>query len=396
MSPPFEYRPLQEESEEAFVQRLDAQCFLGTTANAERYFNQIGANNFRVLCQGTQPIGGLSILPMGQWFGGQRVPMAGIASVGILPEHRGDGGAIALMRATIQELYERDLPISVLYPATQRLYRKALYEQGGTYCGWEIRVDQIQISERSLPLNSISPDIETLKPIYQRYAARHNGPVDRHRSIWMQKVDPGLIAPESAPEIYAYQVGVAPNPEGYIVFSQKREDGQGVLTIRDWTAVTVEAARSLWAFLAGHRSQVDIIRWRGGVVDPMLPLLPEQSARMTFAERWMLRILNLPLALEARGYAAGVSGELHLKIRDEDIATNTGAWILTVTGGQGTVTPGGRGDLNLSIQAMASLYTGLMTPYELRWIGWLDGSDESVAIATQLFAGPSPWMPDFF
>jgi len=78
------------------------------------------------------------MIPMGQWWGSQRVPMTGIAGVGVTPEYRGTGVAIALVQDTVKELHRQGVPLSVLYPATQHLYRKAGYEQAGTACWWEI------------------------------------------------------------------------------------------------------------------------------------------------------------------------------------------------------------------------------------------------------------------
>lgn len=387
----FDYRPLANLADVQRFKALDAQFFLGTSKDADTYFDQVGIENFRSIWQKDEMIGGLSILPMGQWWEGRRVSMAGIASVGIAPQHRGKGGAIALMRSAVQEMYGRGIPLSVLYPATQRLYRKAGYEQGGIRCAWEMRTDQIHIREPLLPLMPIAPDPDILRPIYIQYAALHTGLCDRHRSIWLQRTQP-----KADETVYAYQVGPVEHPQGYIVFTQSRDSGQGTLTIRDWAALTVEAAITLWSFLFSHRSQVTRLQWTGGTSDPMRLLLPEQSAQMIDHEHWMIRIVNVVAALEARGYPPTVNADLHLKIDDDVIKTNTGTVVLSVSNGIGTVQPGGRGDLELSIRGLAALYAGFYSPYHLRWMGWLAGCDDSVAIAQHLFSGSSPWMGDFF
>ncbi|MEO1521391.1 MAG: GNAT family N-acetyltransferase [Cyanobacteria bacterium J06633_2] len=385
------YRPLANDQEKQLFQSLDAQCFVGSDSGAETYLNQVGAENFRVLCRSEQIVGGLCILPMRQWWGGQRVSMAGIAAVGIFPEYRGDGSAIHLMRSGIQELYDSGFAISVLYPATQRLYRKAGYEQGGTRCAWEIRTDQIGRFERSLPITPISPEPDVLNPIYEQYASQYNGLSDRHSSIWQQK-----LYTKADELIYGYGVGSVETPQGYVVFTQKRDQEGGILSIRDWTATTVEAATSLWNFLYGHRSQIDRVRWSSGISDPMLPLLAEQVAQMTGIEYWMLRIINVPLALEQRGYPPHVTGEFHFQVQDDGLEANTTSYVLTVEKGRGTVQTGGRSDTQLTIRALASLYSGRHHPQKLKWLGWLTGPDDSLAIAAQIFAGSPPWIAEFF
>jgi predicted acetyltransferase len=58
-----------------------SQCFNDQSPNGwQTYSNRIGLENFRVIRQAGQIIGGLSIYQMGQWYGSECVPMAGIAS----------------------------------------------------------------------------------------------------------------------------------------------------------------------------------------------------------------------------------------------------------------------------------------------------------------------------
>jgi len=152
MSPQFEYSTLANPEDIQKLGNILDQCFVGSPGDSETYIDRVGAENLRLLRQSQQIAGGLATIAMGQWFGGQRVPMTGIAAVGIAPEYRGTGAAIAMMQHTLKELYANGVPISVLYPATQRLYRKAGYEQGGSACTWEISTQSIQVREQPLAL----------------------------------------------------------------------------------------------------------------------------------------------------------------------------------------------------------------------------------------------------
>ncbi|MGF1498985.1 MAG: enhanced intracellular survival protein Eis [Elainellaceae cyanobacterium] len=383
-----EYGVPASEEDIQFLKAVEMQCFLGTPEMGDRYFQQIGIDNFRLVRRGSRRIGGLSVLNMGQWFGGKRVSTAGIASVGIAPEHRGSGAALGMMERVIQESYEQGMALSTLYPAAQRLYRRAGYEQGGCQCGWELDPERIRLTEQDLPIGAIAPARETLEPIYAQVAQHHNGNLDRHDSIWQQI----LFATAEEP-VYAYLVGTT--PQGYIVLRQKSGD-EARLVIADWVALTAAAGRRLWSFLASHRSQVDKIRWQGSPVDGMTFLLPEQIATLRYIERWMVRIVNAPLALESRGYPPHLDTELHLHLTDPLLEVNNGPLILAVADGQGAVKPGGRGELSLDIMGLASLYTGLFTPWHLQRLGQVEGTEGAIATATALFAGPTPWMPDFF
>jgi predicted acetyltransferase len=85
-----------------------------------------------------------------------------------------------------------------------------------------------------------------------------------------------------------------------------------------------------------------------------------------------------------------------LEVRDELIAENNDRFILSVSNGRGEVNKGGKGELKVDIRGLAPLYTGLFTPHQLQLAGQVDATETALLAATQLFAGVSPWMPDFF
>ncbi|MDF0556531.1 sterol carrier protein domain-containing protein [Kamptonema sp. UHCC 0994] len=155
-------------------------------------------------------------------------------------------------------------------------------------------------------------------------------------------------------------------------------------------------SRRLWTLIADHRSQIKKVIWRSSIVDPFLLLLSEQTARIRSLERWMARIINVSLALEKRGYPQGIETELHLKVCDSLLTENNGNFILSVSGGRGEITRGGRSDLQLDVGGLASLYTGLFTPHQLQLTDRLQSTDDALNLATLIFAGPQPWLPDFF
>ncbi|MBF2080333.1 MAG: GNAT family N-acetyltransferase [Synechococcales cyanobacterium T60_A2020_003] len=386
-----EYGVLHDETQARAMSQLVAQCFLAKPEDCDEYLDRIGRDRFRILSDGSQVRGGLALLPMAQWWHGNLVPMTGIAAVGVAPEYRGSGTAIALIRHMLRELYDQQTPLSVLYPATQRLYRKAGYEQAGSQCRWEVPLAQIHIQERSLPWFSLEPTAEILTPLYRQKAQIHNGHLDRASAIWVE-----ILRSKPEEMLHAYGVGAPDSPQGYLLFTQKDNPSGATLHVRDWVALTPAAGRSLWSFAANHRSQVHHLRVPGGLTDPLLLLLPEQTARLASSISWMLRLVHVPRALEQRGYPALLETELHLEIRDEVLPENQGRFTLAIAHGSGTVTPGGSGALKIDIRGLSALYAGHATPYALHQIGLLDGDGESLAIASQIFATSPAWMPDFF
>ncbi|MBV9388670.1 MAG: GNAT family N-acetyltransferase [Chroococcidiopsidaceae cyanobacterium CP_BM_ER_R8_30] len=392
----FEYGTVSNPEDAQQLGVIINQCFNDPSPSSWQTYSQdiVGLENFRIVCQAGKIIGGLAILHMGQWYGCECVPMAGIAAVGIAPEHRGTGAVFELLKLTLKELYARGVPLSTLYAATQRPYRKVGYEQAGICCSWEILTNSIQLSDRTLPMQPVIPICqETFYNLYHQKAKVTNGHLDRNHSIWKLVVEPRK---ESEDIFYAYLIGTESQPEGYIIFTQKREENSNLIYIRDWAVLTAAAARRFWTFLADHRSMVKKIRWRSSTVDPLMLLLPEQTNNIRFSEHWMLRVIDVSQALAKRGYPLGIETELHLEVFDDLLPENNGKFVLSVAQGRGEVTKGGRGELQLDVCGLAPLYTGLFTPHQLKFAGKLEAKATALLAATQIFADLLPWMPDHF
>jgi predicted acetyltransferase len=391
MSPPhsFNVQTPTDTTELLQLGHILAQCFNVVPTDESTYLSRIGRENVRILRHANEMIGGLGILPMGQWYNSARVSMAGIAAVAIAPEFRGKGAAIALIQHTLRELQARDLAISVLYPATQTLYRKAGYEQAGTLCQWEVPTQTIQIRDYTLPMQSVPLEASEFAALYQQKARSTNGNLDRNSAIWSTK----LNAPKDT-VIYAYKIG---DPaEGYVIYHTQESDRQMELLVKDWVLLTPAAIRRFWTFLADHRSQIDTVLWHSSPVDALSLFFPEQTAKRRSLNRWMTRIVNLPQALEQRQYPQSIQAKLHLEIQDELLSNNQGKWILEVANGHGKVTPGGQGDLQLNIRNLAPLYTSLFSAQQLQQCDRLTGTPQAIALASQIFNSPIPWTPDFF
>jgi predicted acetyltransferase len=122
----------------------------------------------------------------------------------------------------------------------------------------------------------------------------------------------------------------------------------------------------------------------------------EQDYTVSYFQQWLLRMLDVPAALAARGYPKGVSGEVHLAVLDDMLPANDGPVILSVADGRADVRPGGEGTVVVDVRGLSALYSGYLPPAALQTAGYLKGPDEDLALLTTFFAGPVPWMPDHF
>jgi predicted acetyltransferase len=357
---------------------------------------------------GGRMVGSALFLDMRQWWHGRAVPMAGVAGVKVAPEYRGRGVGRAVMTALTDLMAERGYPLSALYPATMTIYRSL---------GWEIAGHR---HEAVLPARSLftlaKPDDETAAAIRRpgpddtarvlevigraHQNARDCGPVTYDEATvrrWLTR--PGRYADDDR---YAYLA-----LDGFLGYRWHR--GNDEIFIDQLAAVSAQTSRALWAVAASNSSVVEAVRAQVGLSDPLWWMLREQDAKIADRESWMLRLLDAPAAIAARGFPA-TDLAVPLRITDDLRPANSGRWDLTVRAGEGRLSrhrtgpgsaspagssPSRQAPLALGARGLAALYAG--TPVAtLRRAGLADdGSPDADAALDGAFAA-TPFMLDGF
>jgi predicted acetyltransferase len=115
----------------------------------------------------------------------------------------------------------------------------------------------------------------------------------------------------------------------------------------------------------------------------------------------MLRVVDAPAAIAARGFPAGISLSVPLVISDHARPANSGRWQLTVSDGKGVLVPNGSGilpaasDLTLGARGLAALYAG--TPVTtLRLAGLASGGAAGTDAALDAAFAATTFMLDDF
>ena len=349
----------------------------------------IGHEHMRGVRRAGRAVAGMSIIPMGHYFGGQSVRAGGITAVGVAPEQRGSGVGLWMLQQSLEELHRQAVPLATLYPATTAFYRRAGFERAAQRLLYDVPLAAIGVRDYSLEAVPAGPsEYAIIRQLYAQQAARSSAFIDRPEFYWAHILDP------KEKRTHKFIVRRNGAPEGYVIFFHAAW-GES-LKVGDIVALTPAAGRRLLTLLADHRSMIETMRLPGGPNDTLLFLLSEQKQKVSWALDLMLRIVDVAGALGARGYPAGVSAELHLDVRDELLPWNNGRFVLTVADRRASVRGGGAGRVGLHVRDLAALYSGYMTPAELRAASSLDGPDVDLATAAQIFAGPRPWTPDMF
>ena len=358
---------------------------------ATNWLNSAGLENLRVTRQSGRVLAGLAVIPMGQWFGGKSVPMLGIAGVAVAPDARGRGVALSLLRSTLAEARKNGVALSALYPATLTLYRRVGYELAGTRFRFTTRLKDLPLGTREREVRPIGDgDRDAVEAAYREWARVRPGALDRGDYVWRR-----VRAPREG-IARGFLVRGAAGVEGYLYAAQRSNGATSHdLLLSDFVALSAEAARSLFGFLADHRSTAQRAVWHGGLPEPMLLELPETAATVELHEHFMLRIVHAEAALAARGFPKR-DADVELELEDTELAENSGKYRLTVREGRADVSRGGSGKVKLDARALASLYTGFLRATELARAGRVSGDPASLETLDALFAGSPPALGDFF
>jgi len=320
-----------------------------------------------------------------QWWGGRRVPLAGVAGVVVSPEYRGRGVGSLLMRAVMRRAVEKGYPLTALYPATTVLYRHVGYEFGGGRYKFSFQASDLRsFGGKEVEIRRAGPDdadlfLDLAARVHE--TRRSSGPL-----VWPLEEVQDWLADE---DNFAFVAD-----DGFVLYNWSDHD----LSVDELIAGSEATTRALWATVGSGASIAKTVHAYMPPGDPVHLLVEHEADQKAEAQRWMIRLLDAPAAIAARGFAPGAVLEIDLHVDDPELPANSGGWHLSVADGSGELTPAEpAGDaLRLGSRGLAGLYAG--TPLDvLRRAGLVSGGafavDGSVDTA---FAGSTPYMLDYF
>lgn len=319
-----------------------------------------------------------------QWWGGRRIPVAGVAGVVVSPEYRGRGVGSKLMRGVLQRAADNGFPLTALYPATTVIYRHLGYEFGGGRYRFSFSAADLRaLGGKDVAVRRAGPDdaARFLELVGQLHGARRSsGPL-----VWPVKQVTDWLADENN---FAYLAD-----DGFVVYNWSGSD----LCVDELVAGSEATARALWSTVGSGSSIAKTVHAYMSPEDPIHLMVEHEAGSEAQVGRWMLRLLDAPAAIAARGFAAGVVLEVDLRVEDFDVPANSGDWHLSVADGAGQLTPGrsSAGALRTGPRGLAALYAG--TPVSaLRVAGLVSGGSAVDAAVDSAFGGSTPYMLDYF
>jgi predicted acetyltransferase len=390
------YRPIEPSEHRAVAQLMVLGLMVG--AKTDEYVERTEPGEFRVMEDGGEITSALRLDRQAQWWLGRALPSAQVLQLATPPQYRGAGHGGRLLAGLLEELHADGVPLATLTPSTFPFYRAAGFEVAGSWTLYEARAEHLPKHTdpyRGRPVSLDDP--AELAEVYRRVAPSRHGALDRGERFWRQ-----LAARTKDKTTAAFVLDGPGGPAGWAVatleFRPEPAPFQTRVEVADWGCLP-GADAALFALFAGYAPMNGVVAWSGPDPDPAaLYALRDRFARLTDRWHWMLRVVDLPAALQARPWPAGVTGRVDLRVDDPRCPWNTGAWRLELAGGQGRVEPApATPDAVADVRGLASLFTGFAGPDDLLRAGLLNGFDPAaVDLLRAAFASPRPWTAEFY
>jgi predicted acetyltransferase len=198
--------------------------------------------------------------------------------------------------------------------------------------------------------------------VFERSRTRA-GQIDRDGDWWKRRLGVDGYVPVSHGKAPTYYLRYGPDgPDGLLWWTATRDfdlnGDMGAIEVGDVVAASEDAYRDLWAYLSGIDVVSEIKLTFRPVDEPIRWLLGDGRAlRQTYTgDHLWVRLLDVPAALTARGYAR--EDRIVLEVVDDDIGRYGRGRFVLDSGMATCATTTESADVELSQRALASLYLG--------------------------------------
>jgi len=368
-------------------------------AKVDEYVERTEPEEFRVLEADGEVVSLLRLERHAQWWLGRALPSAQVHQLATPPQHRGAGHGARLLAGLLHELRGDGVPLATLTPSNYPFYRGAGFEVAGAWSWYEARAEHLP--RHTAPYRARPASLEEpaeLAAVYRLVAPSRHGALDRDERFWRR-----LAKRSKDKTIAAFVLDGPGGPAGWAVATLEfRPDPAPFATrveVADWGCLP-GADAALFALFAGYAPMNGLVAWSGPDPDPAaLWALPDRFARLADRWHWMLRLVDLPAALQARPWPSGLAGRVAFRVEDRVCPWNTGVWRLELSGGEARVEPvaGVAPAAAADVRGLASLFTGFAGPDDLVRAGLLSGFDpDALDLLRAAFASPRPWTAEFY
>ena len=297
---------------------------------------------------------------------GKDVKMGGVGAVITKPESRGQGLVRKIYDYTFPIMIERKQIFSFLYPFSYEYYRNFGYDICYSYNKINIPMECIVGYKYPRNITPYEPgdDMTPFIEMYEEFVRDRNLAIVRSKETWeyMLKRDPYLNLQFTY--LNRDENGV---PNAYVLYGQQKSGEYGNrLVIRELVWRTPQGLRDIFGFFS-RLNEFGTVEWNAPCDFHVHAMFPEAyDLRWSVNGCGMNRIVDVKAGLETLRAPSG-NGKIVVDVADNYWQDNTAKYQIEWESGSLTVKKGvtTEPDLAVSVQTLAQLVTGYLTPTEI-------------------------------
>jgi predicted acetyltransferase len=390
------FRTLTEKDRRACAE-LERYCFSLEDAYMSRPpFSVKKMEEFLGWFEGDRLVAAGQVIPFQVYIRETLIPAGGVASVVTDPGYRRKGFMRKFIIRTLEEMHQRGIPLSILWPAEYYFYQPLGWEQVSEVRRWEWEFKDMYELEKPtgsfvwLPLTVES--ICQMLPIYRQVAKRNNLFVEQNEAEYFNYLQLYVEAPI---QIIGY-LDKEGELRGYMRFSNHRRER--MMEVYEIFAPDNEAERAFFWFIHTHNAQFKKVRLHSPGDAPYFLYLRNPQVECLVRAGIMLRLVDIKEALLRRPYnILDKELSLTLHIKDELAPWNETEMNFLFAEGKCTETRKKQAVLSTTIQTLAQLYTSFITFQKAQEYNLIHfSSPVDVQALDELFALPRPYCLHWF
>jgi predicted acetyltransferase len=334
------------------------------------------------------------VIPVPWWFRGVAYPISAIAGVAVRDVDRRRGFASELMRSILHADLAAGRPYSALYPFQHGFYRRLGYASVGLMHYW--RIPTAHLSDDPRLRQSVRQVVEADRAgvayLYSQSLRVGPGGLERNEAQWAKRW---------TREDERWVVFDDGQLRGYLAY----RPAQSSLEVVEFVAQSPAAERGLWAFLAVQVEQCSAVTLLAPVDQPLWTLLKEPSmfdavnrgfiiddvAALTMS--FMVRVVDVRAALQARLLPVGVAGGFSLEVRDPILAPSGQLFDVQLADGRARVEPGhGEAEIKVDVVTLSQIWSGALTATQAQRYGVLDAPAATIDLWDRAFPMGPPFI----
>ncbi|HEX7002906.1 MAG TPA: GNAT family N-acetyltransferase [Trueperaceae bacterium] len=325
----------------------------------------------------------ITVYPMTMYLAGTEVPMGGLAGVASAPQYRRRGHIRNLLLAGLKELHEDGVGWCLEYPFDPRFYSRLGWQSVPSSVDLELPIDYLYSGQPPAAEPLELSRFAEMAPIYEAWAKGHNFCLTRRedpREAWKRLVSEWWL--EAPTFLYRFE-------DAYLLFALSRDEGRTLLTVEDYAYRAPRGRSDLLAFIGSMQGQVDAVRLSLPADDPLALDHRTRHSR----SRWPMQARIVDLSAALGPLASDREESFTLRLHDASCPWNEGTFSVR-TGPDGTAieAKAGAPDVELRVETLPLLLTGLMPPRAALQHGAATGSVEALDAIAALGGRRAPFM----